>query len=77
MTIPGHCRDVNLEVVSRSQWFRSGWNGAQPGTSWLVDILDVGALQGDEWGFTGIFAKENGGFLTDSLPQGSKAIGNF
>ena len=40
-----------------------------------LDILEVGALQGDEWGFTGIFAKENGGgFLTDHFPKAAKAI---
>ena len=30
------------------------------------------------WGFTGIFAKENGGgFLTDHFPKAAKAIWNF
>lgn len=42
-------------------------NGAQPGDILVVDLLDIGALPGDEWGFTGIFAKENGGgFQTPS-----------
>jgi formamidase len=32
-------------------------------------------LEGDEWGFTGTFAKENGGgFLTDHYPCATKAI---
>jgi formamidase len=32
-------------------------------------------LQGDEWGFTGIFSRENGGgFLTDHFPNAAKAI---
>ncbi len=50
-------------------------NGAQPGDILVVDLLDIGALPGDEWGFTGIFAKENGGgFLTDYFPNPAKAI---
>ena len=71
---PKDIEDVNLEVVhvlSGPIWV----NGAQPGDILVVDILDVGALQGDEWGFTGIFAKENGGgFLTDHYPKAAKAI---
>lgn len=35
--------------------------GAQPGDILVVEILDIGALEGAEWGFTGIFAHENGG----------------
>jgi formamidase len=32
--------------------------------------LNLGPLDGDEWGFTGTFAKENGGgFLTDHYPR--------
>jgi hypothetical protein len=32
--------------------------------------LNLGPLNGDEWGFTGTFAKENGGgFLTDHYPR--------
>jgi formamidase len=50
-------------------------NGAEPGDILVVDILDIGALQGDEWGFTGIFDKNNGGgFLTDHFPNPAKAI---
>ena len=52
--------------------------GAEPGDLLVVDILDIGALQESEWGFTGIFAKENGGgFLTDQYPKAGKAIWNF
>ena len=54
---PQDIADVNLEVVhvlSGPIWV----NGAQPGDILVVDILEVGALQGDEWGFTGIFAKD-------------------
>ena len=33
-----------------------------------------GALEGDEWGFTGTFHKDNGGgFLTDHYPEATKA----
>ncbi|KAL3929729.1 MAG: hypothetical protein SGBAC_012084 [Bacillariaceae sp.] len=48
---------------------------AQPGDLLKVEFLDLGPLDGDEWGFTGTFAKENGGgFLTDHYPRASKAI---
>ncbi|KAL7539792.1 hypothetical protein ACHAWF_006505, partial [Thalassiosira exigua] len=48
--------------------------GAAPGNLLKVDFLNLGTLEGDEWGFTGSFAKENGGgFLTDHFPCASKA----
>ena len=33
---------------------------AMPGDILVVEICDLGALEGDEWGFTGIFDRENG-----------------
>lgn len=52
--------------------------GAEPGDLLIVDILDIGALPGAEWGFTGIFERENGGgFLTDEFPKAAKAIWKF
>lgn len=52
--------------------------GAEPGDLLVVEILDIGPFQDAEWGFTGIFAKENGGgFLTDHYPQAAKAIWDF
>lgn len=49
--------------------------GAQPGDLLVVEVLDIGPVQGAEWGFTGIFAKENGGgFLTEHYPEAAKAI---
>ena len=48
--------------------------GAKPGDILVVDLLDIGALRGDEWGFTGIFSRDNGGgFLTDHFPKAAKA----
>ncbi|MEN9251243.1 MAG: acetamidase/formamidase family protein [Thermostichales cyanobacterium BF4_bins_65] len=74
---PEDIEKVDLSVVhvlSGPIWV----NGAQPGDILVVDLLDIGALQGDEWGFTGIFAKENGGgFLTDHFPKAAKAIWDF
>ncbi|MEQ8384302.1 MAG: acetamidase/formamidase family protein [Coleofasciculus sp. A1-SPW-01] len=71
---PDDVRDVDLTVVH----VLSGpihVNGAQPGDILVVDLLDIGALPGYEWGFTGIFARENGGgFLTDHFPNAAKAI---
>ena len=60
--------------------------GAEPGDLLIVDILDVGPipqedsgpLAGQGWGYTGIFAKQNGGgFLTDRFPDAYKAIWDF
>ena len=55
-----------------------GVHGAEPGDLLVVDILDVGVLKASQWGFTGIFAKENGGgFLTDHYPEARKACWDF
>ena len=55
-----------------------GVEGAEPGDLLVVDLLDVGALPESEWGFTGIFAKENGGgFLVDHYPDARKACWDF
>lgn len=59
--------------------------GAEPGDLLVVDILDLGPVPqevgdapGQGWGYTGIFAKENGGgFLTDFFPDAYKAIWDF
>ncbi|MGB3186994.1 MAG: formamidase [Ornithinimicrobium sp.] len=60
--------------------------GAEPGDLLIVDILDVGPipqedsgpLAGQGWGYTGIFAKKNGGsFLVDQFPDAYKAIWDF
>jgi formamidase len=71
---PNDVRDVELSIVH----VLSGpieVKGAKPGDILVVDILDIGCLEGDEWGFTGIFARNNGGgFLTDHYPDAAKAI---
>ena len=52
--------------------------GAKAGDLLKVEILNVGPLEGDEWGFTGTFHQENGGgFLTDHFPNATKAIWDF
>ena len=59
--------------------------GVKPGDLMVVDILDVGPipleegpLAGQGWGYTGIFAKSNGGgFLTDQYPDAYKAVWDF
>ena len=60
--------------------------GAKPGDLLIVDILDVGPipqedagpLAGQGWGYTGIFAKRNGGgFLTEQFPDAYKAVWEF
>jgi formamidase len=55
-----------------------GVKGAEPGDLLVCDILDIGVLPTSQWGFTGIFAKENGGgFLTEHYPAARKACWNF
>jgi formamidase len=63
-----------------------GVQGAQPGDLLVVDILDVGPipqedsgpLAGQGWGYTGIFATQNGGgFLTEQFPDAYKVIWDF
>jgi formamidase len=70
-------RDVDLSRVH----YLSGpvaVEGAHPGDLLVVQIVDIGALPGEEWGFTGIFAKENGGgFLDGHYPKACKAIWDF
>lgn len=52
--------------------------GVEPGDVLVVDILDVGPFPEQEWGFNGIFAKENGGsFLVDHYPEAAKSIWDF
>lgn len=59
--------------------------GARPGDLLAVDILDlgpvpqqVGPVAGQGWGYTGIFARDNGGgFLTDHFPDAYKAVWDF
>ena len=79
-------RDVDL---SRAHMLSGpiGVEGAEPGDLLVVDILDLGPVQapqefgdapGQGWGYTGIFARENGGgFLTDWYPESAKAIWDF
>lgn len=53
-------------------------NGVEPGDLLVVDILDIGTFSAHEWGFNGIFAKENGGsFLVDHYPKAAKSIWDF
>ncbi|WP_214365652.1 formamidase [Pseudonocardia sp. H11422] len=60
--------------------------GARPGDLLIVDIVDLGPVPGEDsgplagqgWGYTGIFAKQNGGgFLTDEFPDAYKVIWDF
>nr|GMC66308.1 formamidase-like isoform X2 [Ipomoea batatas] len=51
---------------------------AKPGDLLAVEICNLGPLPGDEWGYTAIFDRENGGgFLTDHFPCAAKAIWYF
>ncbi|KAI7745001.1 hypothetical protein M8C21_003903 [Ambrosia artemisiifolia] len=51
---------------------------AKAGDLLAVEICNLGPLPGDEWGFTAIFDRENGGgFLTDHFPCATKAIWYF
>ncbi|MGE6259956.1 formamidase [Heyndrickxia sporothermodurans] len=74
---PNDIRDVILSrvhVLSGPVYV----NGVEPGDLLVVDILDIGALAGSEWGYNGIFSKENGGsFLTEHYPNAAKSIWDF
>ncbi|PWY90956.1 formamidase [Aspergillus heteromorphus CBS 117.55] len=51
---------------------------AEPGDVLLVEIQDVQPFEEQPWGFTGVFAKENGGgFLDEIYPNAAKAIWDF
>ncbi len=66
-------RDVELRRVHYLSG-PFGVEGAEPGDLLVVDILDIGPLPGSEWGFNGIFAKENGGgFLVEHYPEARKS----
>lgn len=55
-----------------------GVEGAEPGDLMVVEILEIGTLADQQWGFNGLFAKDNGGgFLTDHYPDASKSIWDF
>jgi formamidase len=70
-------RDVDLSKVHYLSG-PFGVQGAEPGDLMVVDLLDIGALPDSQWGFTGIFAKENGGgFLVDHYPEARKACWDF
>ncbi|WP_142850371.1 formamidase [Telmatospirillum sp. J64-1] len=70
-------RDVDLSQVH----FLSGpvgVKGAEPGDLLVVDILDIGVFEEQQWGFNGVFAKQNGGgFLTEHFPEARKSIWDF
>jgi formamidase len=70
-------RDVDLTQVHYLSG-PIGVEGAEPGDLMVVEILDVGTFEHSQWGFNGIFAKENGGgFLVDHYPEARKSIWDF
>lgn len=77
-------RDAPVDIVHALSG-PVGVEGAKPGDLLIVDILDVGPipqeegpLAGQGWGYTGIFAKENGGsFLVEQFPDAYKACWDF
>lgn len=70
-------RDVELEQVHYLSG-PIGVEGAEPGDLMVVDILDVGTFEDEQWGFNALFAKENGGgFLTEYFPEARKSIWDF
>ena len=66
-------RDVNLARVHYLSG-PFGIEGAEPGDLLVVDLLDLGAVPDYQWGFNGIFARENGGgFLVEHFPEARKS----
>jgi formamidase len=73
-------KDIQVVDLTKVHYLSGpiGVHGAEPGDLLVVDILDVGVLPSSKWGFTGIFAKENGGgFLTEHYPEARKACWKF
>jgi formamidase len=73
-------KDIHVVDLTKVHYLSGpiGVHGAEPGDLLVVDILDVGVLPSSKWGFTGIFAKENGGgFLTEHYPEARKACWKF
>jgi len=67
-------RDMNIDPCHMLSGPFS-FEGVEPGDLLVVDIVNIGPFQEQAWGYTGVFAKENGGgFLTDYSPGASKAI---
>ena len=76
-------RDVDL-LVAHMLSGPIDIEGAEPGDLLIAEILDIGPVlppqdmgdaPGQGWGYTGIFARANGGgFLTDYFPDSYKAI---
>jgi formamidase len=77
-------KDVDLSIVHPLSG-PVAVEGAAPGDLLVVDILDLGPVPqeqgpvaGQGWGYTGVFARENGGgFLTDHFPDAYKAVWDF
>ncbi|HEY8946581.1 MAG TPA: acetamidase/formamidase family protein, partial [Polyangiaceae bacterium] len=72
--------DIQVVDLSKVHYLSGpiGVEGTEPGDLLVCDILDVGVLPTSQWGFTGIFAKENGGgFLTNQYPDARKACWQF
>lgn len=77
-------RDIDLTIPHMLSG-PIGVEGAEPGDLLVVDLLDLGPVPqqtgdaaGQGWGYTGVFAKANGGgFLTDYFPDAYKAIWDF
>jgi formamidase len=72
--------DIKVVDLSKVHYLSGpiGVHGAEPGDLLVVDILDVGVLPDYQWGFTGLFDRNNGGgFLTDHYPEARKACWDF
>jgi len=75
-----NAKDVEVVDLSKVHYLSGpiGVKGAEPGDLLVVDLLDVGVMPESAWGFTGLFAKSNGGgFLTDHYPDARKACWHF
>ena len=74
-------RTTSATSICRRSHYLSGpfgVDGAEPGDLLVVDINDIGSLEDSQWGFTGIFALENGGgFLDRHYPAARKACWDF
>lgn len=72
--------DIKYADLSRIHYLTGPFKveGCQPGDVLKVHLEDVAPLERQSWGYSGIFAKENGGgFLDKHYPKAAKAVFGF
>ncbi|KAM4066186.1 acetamidase/Formamidase family protein [Hirsutella rhossiliensis] len=72
--------DIRDAVLTKFHYLTGPFEieGSEPGDLLVVNITDIQPFDHSPWGFSGIFARENGGgFLDRHYPKAAKAIWDF